>query len=218
MPISLKKWSSNLPYVSSQHRGITATPNEADMSLISGSESRVKSFIFVESEKKMRSGILYSVLIGFLALATIVGCTPKTATPPPVDIAGTIAVQLASSMMTQTVAAYSPTPPPATPTLPPTEVAITDTPEYVATNRPEVQTEPRASCWKGGPPSLGYKLDSNISFPKKVDLVGVGSIPGWYIVRNPYFNAPCWISATDLKIFSDIDLSKFPVMTPGTPK
>ena len=46
----------------------------------------------------MKAGISYSVLIGFLALATIVGCTPKTATPPPVDVAGTIAVQLASSM------------------------------------------------------------------------------------------------------------------------
>jgi hypothetical protein len=166
----------------------------------------------------MRRDALYSVSIGLLVLVIVTGCTPKTATPPPVDIAGTIAVQLASSMMTQTVAAYSPTPPPATPTLVPTEVAITATPEYVATNRPEVQTEPRAACWKGGPPDLGYKLDSNISFPKKVDLLGVGSIPGWYIIRNPYFNAPCWMSAQDLKIFSDMDLSTYPVMTPGAPK
>jgi hypothetical protein len=186
--------------------------------LVSDGESGVKSFIFTKLEKKMRAGILYSVLIGFLVLATIVGCTPKTATPPPVNIAGTIAVQLASSMLTQTVAAYSPTPPPATPTLTPTEVAITATPAYVATNRPEVQTMPRAACWKGGPPSLGYKLDSNISFPKKVDLVGVGSISGWYIIKNPYFNAPCWMSATDLKVYGDTDLSKFPVMTPGIPK
>jgi hypothetical protein len=156
----------------------------------------------------------------FLALTVIVGCTPKTATPPPVDIAGTIAVQLASSMMTQTVAAYSPTPPPATDTpIPPTKAEIAPpTAAAAATNRPEVQTMPRAACWKGGPPDLGYKLDSNISFPKKVDLIGVGSIPGWYIIRNPYFNAPCWMSATDLKIFSDMNLSTYPVITPGAPK
>ncbi len=165
----------------------------------------------------MRSGFLYLVMIGLLALVLAAGCTPKTATPPPVDIAGTIAMQLASSMLTQTVAAYSPTPPPATPTLPPTVTIVADTatPEYVATNRPEIQTDPQASCWKGGPPTLGYKLDSNISFPKKVDLLGVGSVPGWYVIKNPYFNAPCWISADDLKIFSDIDLSTYPVMTPG---
>ena len=156
----------------------------------------------------------------FLALTVIVGCTPKTATPPPVDIAGTIAVQLASSMMTQTVAAYSPTPPPATDTpIPPTKAEIAPPPAAAAaTNRPEVQTMPRAACWKGGPPDLGYKLDSNISFPKKVDLIGVGSISGWYIIRNPYFNAPCWMSATDLKIFSDMNLSTYPVITPGAPK
>jgi len=169
----------------------------------------------------MKIGFVYSLVIGsaVLVLITVASCAPSTPTPPPVDIAGTIAVQLASSMMTQTVAAYSPTPLPATPTPPmPTEVAITDTPEYVATNRPEVQTEPRAACWKGGPPDLGYKLDSNISFPKKVDLIGVGNIPGWYVIRNPYFNAPCWMSATDLKIFSDIDLSTYPVIAPGVPK
>jgi len=165
----------------------------------------------------MKSVFLYLVMIGLLALVLAAGCAPKTATPPPVDVAGTIAMQLASSMLTQTVAAYSPTPPPATPTLPPTVtiVAETATPEFVATNRPEIQTDPWASCWKGGPPNLGYKLDSNISFPKKVDLLGVGSVPGWYIIKNPYFNAPCWISANDLKIFTNIDISVYPVMTPG---
>ena len=169
----------------------------------------------------MRPVFLYSVVIGCLALALVIvtGCTPKAATPPPVDVAGTIAVQLASSMLTQTVAAYSPTPPPVTPTLTPTIVPMTPTETvYVATNRPKIQKDPQAACWKGGPPSLGYKLDSNITFPKSVDLLGVGSIPGWYIIRNPYFHAPCWVSAEDLQILSDINISTYPVMTPGMPK
>ena len=164
----------------------------------------------------MRSRILYIDLIVFLALTVIVGCTPKTATPPPVDIAGTIAVQLASSMMTQTVAAYSPTPPPATDTPVPTVVAITDTPEYVATKRPQVRNATKAPCWLGGPAS--NKLSDNISDYKVVDLLGVGSIPGWYVIRDPYNHGTCWISAKDLVLTSDIDISKYPVMTPGAPK
>lgn len=166
----------------------------------------------------MRSGFLYLVMIGLLALVLAAGCTPKTATPPPVDIAGTIAMQLASSMLTQTVAAYTPTPPPATPTLPPTItiVAETATPEYVATKRPEVLRD-KASCWNRGPgPSHGYnELSDNITITKRVDLLGVGSVPGWYIIRDPYNNGICWIMAEDLQIFSDIDLSTYPVMTPG---
>jgi hypothetical protein len=184
-------------------------------------KSGVKFCILVESEKKMKPGFLYSIVIGLLALALalVSGCTSKAPTPPPVDVAGTVAVQLASSMLTQTVAAYSPTPPPVTPSLTPTMVPVTPTETvYVATNRPEVQTEPRASCWKGGPPELGYKLDSNISAFKKVEMLGTGSIPGWYVILNPYFHAPCWIKAEDLKMYSDIELSTYPLMTPGAPK
>ena len=163
----------------------------------------------------MKSGFLYSIAIGLLTLALIAGCsTPKTATPPPVDIAGTIAVQLASSMLTQTVAAYSPTPEATftfTPTIPapPTETV------YVATNRPKVVGF--ASCWEKGPgPVSGYAtLSSHINDAKKVDLLGTGSVPGWYIIRNPYNNGICWIKAEELYILSDIDVSVYPVMTPG---
>jgi hypothetical protein len=155
---------------------------------------------------------LYSVVIGFLVLTLIYGCTPKSATPPPVDLVGTRAAQLASVMQTQTVAAYSPTPPPATPTLVPT---YTDTPPAsVATSRPQVLSYLRAPCWTG--PGSSYKLVSNVSNLKIVDLLGVGSVPGWYIILNPYFYVPCWISAKDLHLASDIDISVYPVMTPGS--
>jgi hypothetical protein len=186
-------------------------------------KSGVKFYILVESEKKMKSGFLYSIVIGLLALALalVSGCTSKTPTPPPIDVAGTIAVQLASSMLTQTVAAYSPTPPPVTPSLTPTMVPVMPTETvYVATNRPKVVGSgpyTSGSCWIGGPgPSHGYKnLSSHISNSKNVDLLGVGSVPGWYIIRNPYNNGTCWIIAEELQLFTDIDLSTYPVMTPG---
>ncbi|MFN8413127.1 MAG: hypothetical protein U0Z26_12140 [Anaerolineales bacterium] len=139
------------------------------------------------------------------------GCTPQATPIPTVDTISTIAVQLASQMLTQTVAAYSPTPLP--PTVTPT-LAMTDTstpnPEPVATKKPEVVGA--APCYAG--PGSSYALVSNISDTKKVELIGIGSVSGWYIIKNPYFNSPCWISAENLRIASDNDLSGFPTITP----
>lgn len=154
-------------------------------------------------------------LLCFFILFTVtlaLGCAPQTPTPVPADVVGTRAAELAVSMMTQTAAAYSPTPPPVTPTLTPTPEPVTPTETvYVATKRPEV--EGFAPCWTG--PGPNYTLISNISDAKRVDLLGIGNVEGWYIIRNPYFNNPCWIAAEHLQIFSDIDLSAYPIMTPG---
>lgn len=156
-----------------------------------------------------------SFLIVLLAILAS-SCTSQAATPT-VDIIGTTAAQLANDMMTQTAGAVTPTP------LPPTE---TPTPEFTAT--PEVPTEKPvidspnvttfAGCYAG--PGDNYTLVSNIdpSIRKAgrqvVTILGVGSVPGWYIIRNPYFNNPCWIKAENLNVDPDMDLTQFPVMTP----
>jgi hypothetical protein len=160
----------------------------------------------------MKSRIPPLPIITALVILIITACAPK-ATPPPVDVIGTLAVRLASEMQTQTVAAYSPTPPPPTVTLTPVP---TETPTIQPTTsgpprRPQLATF--AACWLGGPGS-NYPLDSNIEEKTKVDILGIGSIPGWYIIRNPYFHKPCWIEAVNLKIDPAMDLSQFPVITP----
>ncbi|MBM3125782.1 MAG: hypothetical protein FJZ87_12040 [Chloroflexi bacterium] len=149
-----------------------------------------------------------AVLHNILALLFLSACAPEP-TPPPVDAVGTIAAQMAYTMLTQTAAAYSPTPP-----LPTATPAYTSTPTIEPT--PEVTKRPEvvgfAPCYQG--PGATYPLVSNISETKKVELIGIGSVPGWYVIKNPYFNSPCWISAENLKIFSDHDLSGFPTITP----
>ncbi len=142
----------------------------------------------------------------------MLGCAPKAATPDPANMAATQAMALVVSMMTQTAAAYSPTPLPVTPSLTPTLTPPPTETVYVATKRPEVQG--KAACWTG--PGATYTLTSYVSDSKLVDLLGIGSVPGWYVIRNPYFNSPCWITAEELQIFSDIDLSVYPVMTPNS--
>jgi hypothetical protein len=139
----------------------------------------------------------------------LAACTPQ-ATPPPVDIVGTMAAQLASEMLTQTVAAYSPTPPPATSTPIPTETA-TPAPTKDP-NKNIVTVVKHTPCWFG--PGSSYGLVSYINVPKKVELRGIGSVPGWYIIKNPYFNSSCWVAIEDVQVDDDVDLANFPVVTP----
>jgi len=158
------------------------------------------------------------VLLGLIFTLNMVACQTQD-TPPTVDIAGTLAVQFASTMMAQTVAAYSPTPPPS-PTSPP----VTDTPIFTATPA-EPTKDPTLriirikglddppACRRG--PDESYALISNINTPKDVELLGIGNVPGWYVIKNPYFGAPCWLPETILEIDPALDLSLFPVMAPG---
>jgi hypothetical protein len=149
-----------------------------------------------------------------LTLAAIVAtsaCAPK-ATPPPVDSVSTVAAALVNMMMTQTAAAASPTPT-VTLTPNPTETMTVTPTSSDPARRP--QTVNFAGCYFGPGPS--FTLESNIAKGKAVDLLGIGNVPGWYIIRNPYFHRPCWIQEVDLKIFDGTDLSQYPVMTPGIP-
>jgi hypothetical protein len=149
-----------------------------------------------------------------LLIAFGAACSPPAT--PPVDAVATAVAQAAFDLMTQTAAAASPTP------LPPTETPTalpTDTPSVTPTSsepprRP--QTVNFAACWLGGP-GIPNALDSNINKGKAVDLLGLGNADGWYVIRNPYFHRPCWMLASDLKIFPGTDLSGLPVMTPGIP-
>jgi hypothetical protein len=141
-------------------------------------------------------------------------CSPQAT--PHADTVATAVAQLAFDILTQTAAAASPTPVP--PTITHTATA-TETPTLTPTSsepprRP--QTVNFAACWLGGPGEPNA-LDSNISKGKAVDLLGQGNVPGWLVIRNPYFHRPCWILQSDIKLFAGTDLDTYPVMTPGIP-
>ncbi len=151
--------------------------------------------------------------VAILALGIASACAPRPATPSASDLATTVAAG-ALRIMQQTAAAASPTPSPtetATP-LPP----ATPTPNFTSTpahGNPLVTAF--AGCWFGPGPT--YTLESNILPDKRVELLGVGSQAGWYIIRNPYFHRPCWIAASNLSIDPGINTAALPVMTPGAP-
>lgn len=168
----------------------------------------------------MKFDVFRNTLIVLLFATAMTACAPKAPATPTVDIVGTTAAQLAAQMLTQTAGAVTPTP------LPPTETptpAFTDTPA-VPTEKPVIESPNVtvfAGCYAG--PGDNYTLVSNIdpSIRKAgrqvVTVLGVGSVPGWYIIRNPYFNNPCWIKAENINIDPNMDLTQFPVMTPPAP-
>ena len=71
-------------------------------------------------------------------------------------------------------------------------------------------------CWAG--PGNAYEVVSAVRERSRLVLLGIGTIPGWYIVRNPIYRDPCWIQATALQIDPGFDLSGLPyVSPPATP-
>jgi len=145
----------------------------------------------------------------FASIIIVSACTTES-TPPPVDSIGTLAQQLASDMLTQTAGAPTPTLLQATVTPSSTDTPTPEPTKSGPIKPPVVKTF--AGCWYG--PGPDYELDSNIDKGKRVEIVGIGSIPGWYIIINPYFHKRCWIEAANLKIDPAMDLSWLPVMTP----
>jgi hypothetical protein len=153
-----------------------------------------------------------------ISLATILvnaACAPQV-TPTPVDVIGTTAAQLAMVMLTQTAGAVTATPIPPTVTLLPTET-LTPPTEEVKRQPPVVITF--VPCHTG--PDESYTFISNIdpsirkSGKQVVEILGTGNEPGWVVIRNPYFNNPCWVKEENMEIGSHIILSDYPVMTPG---
>lgn len=161
----------------------------------------------------------FPFLILTLSMSVFAAACAPQATPVPVDIAGTLAVELAAMMQTQTAGAATSTPLPPTATETP---SFTDTPSEPLTETPKPQPPAVikfAGCYAG--PGENYTLISNIdpsirkSGRQIVNILGVGSEPGWVVIENPYFHNPCWIRMENMEIGPQIDLSQYKVMTPA---
>ncbi len=151
-------------------------------------------------------------LMGLALISIVTACAPK-ATPPTVDpnTMSTAIARAAQTILTETAAASSPTPTvTVTPTLTPTEAAPVS-PTANATPKPPTIGN-FTGCWYG--PGQTYTLESNISKGARVQVLGIGSVPGWYVIRNPYFHKPCWVPASQLENLP-ANATTLPVMTPG---
>lgn len=67
-------------------------------------------------------------------------------------------------------------------------------------------------CWVG--PGAVYEVVSALKQNERVELLGQGSIAGWWIVKNPIYNDPCWVQAADLQLDPGMDVSGLKVYYP----
>ena len=67
-------------------------------------------------------------------------------------------------------------------------------------------------CWRG--PGPAYEVVSALKISTRVEIIGKGSISGWWIVRNPIYHDPCWVMASAIRIDPGFDLSSLPIIFP----
>lgn len=67
-------------------------------------------------------------------------------------------------------------------------------------------------CWKG--PGTQFEVVSALKKDERVELIGQGSLAGWWIVDNPIYHDPCWAQAKDLRVEPGYNTAALPIYTP----
>jgi hypothetical protein len=123
---------------------------------------------------------------------------------------GSGGMSLNATEVIETVVARAATLAIATSGLPNPPARPVDTPIPTATLLPSDTPTPqdplvlRATlCWVG--PGTQYDVVSALKEGERVPLLGKGSIPDWWIVRNPIYRDPCWVQARDLQVDAGVD-------------
>ncbi|GAB4503976.1 MAG: hypothetical protein Fur0043_09690 [Anaerolineales bacterium] len=140
---------------------------------------------------KWRQGITAIVSAGMLFLQACNLPAASRATP---NVAATVVALTLSALPTAAVL-----PPP------PIENAATPLPTATETSTPTFTPTPQnplvlktSLCWAG--PGPVYEVVSALKQGERVELLGQGSIAGWWIVKNPIYKDPCWVQAVDLQL------------------
>ncbi len=166
-----------------------------------------------------RKSVIYlaggSLILALLACSISVNGVAPT---PTLGLPSNTAFVSVESSGTETTQAETQTETQPAPTESSTPVPATDTPTLTPTpQNPLVTTT--AYCWSGpADKTLKYELVSSIQAGTRVQLLGKGIVDGWWIIRNPRYNDPCWIQQDDVQIDPGTDLSALKTFdVPWTP-
>ena len=156
----------------------------------------------------MRRNLGYVASICLLLALAISGCNlPSNAAAP--NVAATLVAATLSVLQTKAAATLTAAPMPSD-TVAPAPV-IVGPPTSTATPQNPTVTQ-LALCWTG--PGDAYPVVSSVKVGTSVELMGVGSVSGWYIIKNPTYHDPCWIQASNLKIDPNLNLSTLKIYNP----
>ena len=90
-------------------------------------------------------------------------------------------------------------------------LAITDTPAPTATpQNPLVLRD--TLCWIG--PGSQYDVVSALQANTRIELIGRGTVTGWWVITNPIYKDACWVQAADVQIEPGFDISHLKIINP----
>jgi hypothetical protein len=133
--------------------------------------------------------------------------------------AGVSSVDLGATMIAATVAALQ------TGVAASQTAQVTVAPPPTVTLTPSVQPSPAATpvpknptvntlalCWQG--PGPVYAVVSSIKQGTEVEILGVGSKAGWFVIDNPTYHDRCWIEAKSLNVDPNLNVSTLKIYNP----
>ncbi len=150
-------------------------------------------------------------LAGTALLLGVMACNLPSATPT-VEAGATLVAATVSALETRVSASQTAQPAGASSTPLPSNTI----PPQVAPTAGNPLVIQDALCWVG--PGDPFEVVSSVKTGTRVELLGRGSLAGWYIINNPIYHDPCWIEAARLQIDPGYDLSVLPIINaPSTP-
>jgi len=99
--------------------------------------------------------------------------------------------------------------------LPPPTATLTPSPQpsVTATVEPRKPTvKSLALCWTG--PGPVYEVVSSVKQGTAVDILGVGSKAGWFVIDNPTYHNRCWMEAANLDVDPNLNVSALKIYNP----
>lgn len=154
----------------------------------------------------LRYPVAAAILIGLASLACSLPAATGGADKGGTMVAATIFALQTNAAATQTAFVQEV----------PTSAA---TPIASATITPSITPTPQnplvkslALCLTG--PGKVYNVVSSIKPGTRVQLLGVGSVAGWFVVENPLYHNRCWIQATSLQLDPGVNIAALQVFNP----
>jgi hypothetical protein len=136
-------------------------------------------------------------------------------------LAALLACNLPAGLMNPSFEATSAAPPAAAATLAVFPATETPTPAPAATNTSLPSPTPTPQnplviiaglCWEG--PGTIYEVVSAVKVGERVELLGRGSISGWWVIKNPIYRDPCWVQENVLQIDPGYNLTNLKIFSP----
>jgi hypothetical protein len=167
----------------------------------------------------MSRGKLVIWIAGVSLILALLACNISAngvAPTPALELPLNTPVVSVESLATGTQTETQPTPTESSTPVPATDTASAPTSTPTPQNPLVTIT---AYCWSGPTDkTLKYELVSSIQAGTRVQLLGRGIVDGWWVVRNPRYNDPCWIQQQYVQIDLSYDLSTLKTFAvPSTP-